>query len=135
MAKTKTKLAEEVGVTPSQEGTIEVADEMAPINKAIKAIESEGVKVRRPQPNSPAATQLFYFASQPKIRYRLARPAGEKAGAFTPVTVNDLMITVMHGFNVDLPQDIANILDESQQITDNAIHKNELKDLPAQLQD
>lgn len=127
------KDAEGADQEPSSAGS-EPSDELSVVNEAIKTVESEGVKVRRPQPGSIAARQLLHFAAQPKVRYRLARQAGEKVGAFTPVTVNDLMITVLHGFNVNIPEDIATYLDDSQAITDNALTDAALKELPKELQ-
>ena len=107
---------------------------MDQIDADIKALEMDGVKVRRPQPNSPAANQLHYFAEQEKIRYRLPRNAGEPRGSYETFIVNDLMITVEKGVSVTLPEDIAEGFDKSQAITDNAIQRDALKELPAQLQ-
>ena len=87
------------------------------LDEAIKIIECPGVHVRRPQPGSVAEAQLFYFASQPKVRYRLARAAGERLDAFETDVTNDLMITFQKGVNLDMPEDIAKYFDDSLGIT------------------
>lgn len=109
-------------------------DPMAQINADIQKVSNEGLKVRRPQPVSTAATQLHYFASQPSVRYRLPRAAGERAGSFETVIVNDLMITIMKGVNCNMPEDVAKYLDDSLSITDNALNNAALKNIPAELQ-
>lgn len=119
-----------------EEKKVEV-NEMEQITKDIAKIEAGNngnVKVRRPQPGSAAARQLHYFAGQDIVRYRLPKSADELPGAFEAPQVNDLMITVMKGVSVNLPEDIAKILDDSQNISDNARQNASLKELPGALQ-
>lgn len=109
---------------------VEVKDEVAVINANIALIESGNggnVKVRRPQPGSSAAKQLAHFASQDRVRYRLPKAADEVPGSFESPQVNDLMITVVKGVSVNLPEDIAKILDDSQNISDNARQQSDFR--------
>lgn len=114
-----------------------VQEEMDSITKNIALIEAGNnghVKVRRPQVGSDAMNQLAYFAKQPKVRYRLTRSADEPKGAYETHTVNDLMITIGRGVNVNLPEDVAKNLDDSQSIPDEKRQEAALKDIPSQLQ-
>lgn len=112
----------------------QVALNQKQITADMKAVEMEGVKVRRPPPGSVAAMQLHYFAEQEKISYIYPRNAGEKRGSFETYTVNNLMVTVQKGAKVRLPEDIASGFDNSRQITDAALDSGSLKDLPSELQ-
>lgn len=106
-----------------KETVAEIKDEMAVIKENIALIEKGNggaVKVRQPQPNSPAANQLEYFAKQPQVRYRLPKSADDSTDSFEAPQVNDLMITIKKGVSVNIPEDIAKILDDSQNISDNA---------------
>jgi hypothetical protein len=106
---------------------------MQQIEEDMKVIEMNGVKVRKPAPESIPARQLHYFAEQPKVRYHLPRSQGDPKGAFEPYQVNDLMVTVEKGKTVSIPQDIADGFDAAFRITDAAINKDALKDVPDQL--
>lgn len=119
------------------ETTEEVKAEVQNIENDIASIEDGNggnVKVRKPQPESVAARQLAYFAKQPKVRYRLPKSADDTKDSYEPFQVNDLMITVKKGASVNLPEDIAEGFDASQNISDNARTSVALKELPSALQ-
>mgnify|MGYP003394139742 FL=1 len=97
-------------------------------------IECKGVKVRRPPAGSDAAIQLEFLASLPKVRTRLPRSAGENVNAFETFIVDGLMVTIQKGVSVELPEEIANKIEESFYTTDQALNKDALKEVPQELQ-
>ncbi len=133
MAKPKNKEVKNETVENTE--TVEAkADDGMTLEKAIAIVECPGVHVRRPQPGSVAERQLFHFANQEKVRYRLPRASGDPKGAFETDVTNDLMITVEKGVTVSLPDDVAQSFDDAQGITDAALHSHlNLKDTPQEL--
>ena len=57
------------------------------------------------------------LAAQPTVRMYLPLEGTEKAGQTHPVTINGLRLNVPKGVRVDVPQQVADILDESFNMT------------------
>lgn len=60
------------------------------------------------------------LAKQPKVRILIPKEKSETEGAFTTVQINGYMLQIKKGVYVDVPEQVADILNESAQIKEEA---------------
>ncbi len=60
------------------------------------------------------------LAKQPKVRIIIPKEKSETRGAFETVQINGYMLKIMKGVYVEVPQQVADILNESAQIKEEA---------------
>ena len=84
---------------------------------------AEEEKNKKPEPiNYKTKIQRIKesLAKQPKVRILIPKEKSETDGAFTTVQINGYMLQIKKGVYVDLPQQVADILNESAQIKEEA---------------
>lgn len=86
------------------------------------SIDSPGMKCDRATPGSAAERMLIHLAAQPKVRTRLPREPKEPDGAFATVILNGLRINILKGVNVEFPQQVSDIIDQSFYATEKAVN-------------
>lgn len=70
-----------------------------------------------------------HFAKQPKVRIMIPREKTDPVGAFETVQINGYTFRIIKGEYVEVPEQIAQIIMDSQQQTEQAI-ANALKKIP-----
>lgn len=84
-------------------------------------IDSKGVNCNRYQPGSDAELMMWNLAAQSKVRTRIPREAKEPANAFATVILNGLRINILKGVSVDLPEQVAQVIEDSYYATEKAL--------------
>lgn len=92
----------------------------------IYSIDGDGVKCDRVSVGSKADSMLQALALTPKVRTRIPREAKEPQGAFATVILNGLRINILKGVSVNLPQQVADVIDKSYYDTEKAINESKI---------
>lgn len=87
-----------------------------------EAIDGPGVKVDRFSPdNADAVRMMENLASQPKVRTRIPREPKEPIDAVASPILDSVRINIRKGVSVDLPEQIADMIEDSYYQTDRAM--------------
>lgn len=93
-----------------------------PVEQRKLSIDGPGVKVDRFSPdNEDAYRMLVNLSEQPKIRTRIPREPKEPIDACATVILDSLRINIRKGVSVDLPEQIADIIEDSYYQTEAAM--------------
>lgn len=92
----------------------------APASASTVSIDVPGVKCDRVSPGSDAERMLQALASQPKVRTRIPREAKEPIDAVASPIMNGLRINIRKGISVDLPEQVAKLIEDSYFQTEQA---------------
>lgn len=85
-------------------------------------IDGPGVKVDRFSPdNEDAMRMMANLASQPKIRTRIPREPKEPIDAVASPILNGVRINILKGIAVELPQQVADLIEDSYYATEKAM--------------
>lgn len=85
-------------------------------------IDGPGVRVDRFSPdNADAIRMMEHLASQEKIRTRVPREPKEAVDAVASPVMNGVRINILKGVSVNLPEDVANLIEKSYYDTDKAM--------------
>ena len=103
------------------------AEDKIKTEEAIKTPKPEKPKVEEPKNEMEFWRQ--HFAKQPKVRIMIPREKTDPVGAYETVQINGYTFQIIKGEYVDVPEQIAQIIMESQQQTEQAI-ANALKKIP-----
>lgn len=100
-----------------------------PAEKAVVevTIDCPGVICDRVPVGSKAYSMLANLASQKRVRTRIPREAKEPQGAFATVILNGLRVNILKGVSVEIPSQIADIIDDSYYQTEKAINDTKVK--------
>lgn len=94
-----------------------------PIGEAVSdqpSIDGPGVKCDRAPIGSDADRMLRALAAQPKVRTRIPREAKEPVDAVASPVMNGLRINIRKGVSVELPEQVAALLEDSYYQTEKA---------------
>ena len=92
------------------------------ISELIASLECNGVKVERFGAGSKAERMARFLAPQPKVRTIIGLEGKEKKGvAIEPVTLNGLRFNILKGYFINIPEDVAKLLEDSHQATRSAL--------------
>lgn len=87
-----------------------------------EAIDGPGVKCDRfSMDNGDAVRMMHNLMSQPKVRTRVPREAKEPINAFISPVLNSLRINIRKGVSVDLPEQLAELIEDSYYASEKAI--------------
>jgi hypothetical protein len=124
---------------PAEEQTLEVK-QYVPKHKPFgdysilwTEIDSKGVNCNRYQPGSDAEVMMWNLAPQPKVRTRIPREGKEPADAYATVVLNGLRINILKGVMVELPEQVAEIIEDSYYRTERALEGQSVHTGPARM--
>lgn len=87
-----------------------------------EAIDGSGIKCDRFAPDNVDATNMMLnLMSQPKVRTRVPREAKEPVDAFISPVLNSLRINIRKGVAVDLPEQLAQLIEDSYYQSEKAL--------------
>lgn len=96
---------------------------MAAEKKKVYSIDGPGVKCDKVDPGSDAERMLIALSEQPKVRTRVPREAKEPVDVVASPILDGLRINIRKGVSVELPEQVAEMIEKSYYDTERAINE------------
>ena len=94
------------------------------IPDVMRLIDSKFIKVDKPSPGGDAENMLRHLAGQRKVRTIVPLETKEQRGtAFETVILNGFRLNILKGFFVDVPEQIANVIQDAYHATQEALEE------------